>query len=44
MIEDLFKEITKLKVKNNKSSLILKIIGKKNNNSINMPLIKYIFK
>ena len=28
MIEDLFEEITKLKVKNNKSSLILKIIGK----------------
>ena len=44
LIEDLFEEITKLKVKNNKSSLILKIIGKKNNYSVNMPLIKYIFR
>ena len=43
-IENLFEEVTKIKIKNNITSLILKIIGKKNNNSVNMPFIKYTFK
>jgi len=43
-IENLFQEVTKIKIKNNIESLILKIIGKKNNNFVNMPFIKYKFK
>ena len=43
-IENLFEEVTKIKIKNNITSLILKIIGNKNNNSVNMPFIKYTFK
>ena len=43
-IENLFEDVTKIKIKNNKSSLILQLIGKKNNKSVKMPYIKYILK
>ena len=44
LIEDLFEKVTKINIKNKISSLILKIIGKKDSKSVNMPYIKYILK
>lgn len=43
LIEDLFEEVTNMKIKKEISSLILQIIGKKNSKSVNMPFIKYLF-
>ncbi len=42
-IENLFQDICKIKI-DKKKKILLKIIGKKNNNLVNMPIIKYIFK
>lgn len=42
-IENLIQDICKIKI-DGKKKILLKIIGKKNNNLVNMPLIKYIFK
>ncbi len=44
LIEDLFEKVTKINIKNKISSLILKIIGKKDSKSVNMPYIKYTLK